>query len=1130
MPVYRNYVEKKESFRTESEHLCSTLRTELGLSGLQSVRVINRYDIEGIDEQLLPTVRTKVLGEPAVDVVSDDIVYDQNDAVFAVSYLPGQFDQRADSCEQCISLITCQAAPKVVSARVYVLSGELSAEDVAAVKKYLINPVESCEVTLERFETLAIRHDEPEMPPVIEGFCSMKADQLDAMRVSLGLAMDNDDLEFCRRYFAEDEKRDPTLTEIRMIDTYWSDHCRHTTFSTELVDIKIEDERVQAAFDNYLKMRETVYGEKAKTRPVTLMDIATIGGKYLRKVGKLQNMDVSEEINACSVRIRPEIDGKPEDWLLMFKNETHNHPTEIEPFGGAATCLGGAIRDPLSGRAYVYQAMRVTGAGNPNTPYDETLPNKLPQRKICTGAADGYSSYGNQIGLATGLVSEIYHPGYVAKRLETGAVIAAAPARNVVREEPAAGDVVILLGGKTGRDGCGGATGSSKAHNVDSLSTCGAEVQKGNPPTERKIQRLFRNAEVTTLIKRCNDFGAGGVSVAVGELADGLEINLDAVPKKYDGLDGTELAISESQERMAVVVAAKDVDKFVQLAQKENLETTPVAVVTDRNRLNMTWQGKQIVSLSRDFLNTNGARKEAAVLVSKPVEKAAEEWTSGLGERLLKTVSDLNAASQKGLVERFDGSIGAGSVFLPFGGKNAATPMQSMVGLLPVLGGKTKDCSVMSYGFNADISSHDPFFGAMNAVVSSVAKVVATGARIKNETENCWLSLQEFFCSTKGKPERWALPFAALLGALTAQVGLGLAAIGGKDSMSGTFENIDVPPTLISFAVSTAKADKVISPEFKKAGSGVYLVVPAKSDDLLKAVEDTFDVITDGIACGNITAAYSLSDCSAAEAVCKMAFGNDIGVELSAVPCEQLFWQPVCGGFIVEADEAPAGAILLGKTIDRAVIATADGDVELKKLRAAWDQPLEKVYPTKAETGEAEPVIKLYTERNTKAPAIKTARPTVFIPVFPGTNCEYDIARRFAENGADTNICVVRNLTPADIEASVEAMTKGLQQAQILAIPGGFSGGDEPDGSAKFITAFFNNPRIGEAVMQLLYQRDGLALGICNGFQALVKTGLVPFGDIRPMADTAPTLFHNLIGRHQSVPVRLQVASVKSPW
>lgn len=1134
MAVYRAYVEKRPGFDVEAKKLQNDLKAALGLDGLTHLRLLNRYDIEGVDEAEFETVQHMVFSEPMVDEVTAELSVSADEQVFAVAYLPGQFDQRADSCEQCVQLLTQGVRPKVKNARIYILSGSVSASELAAVKAYIINPVESAEAGLQRYETLAESYAEPADVALLTGFCAMGDQDLAAFIGEYGLAMDVDDLRFCRRYFAEQEKRDPTLTEIRMIDTYWSDHCRHTTFLTALTGVEFEDERVAKSYEKYLELRNTVYGERAKTRPVTLMDIATIGTKYHKKTGKLKRLDESEEINACSVRIRPTVDGKAQDWLLMFKNETHNHPTEIEPFGGAATCLGGAIRDPLSGRSYVYQAMRVTGAADPNLPFDQTLKNKLPQKRIITGAAQGYSSYGNQIGLATGIVSEVYHPGYAAKRLETGAVIGAAPADHVIRMEPQTGDIVLLIGGRTGRDGCGGATGSSKAHNADSLDTCGAEVQKGNPPEERKIQRLFRNPEVTRMIRRCNDFGAGGVSVAIGELADGLSINLDAVLKKYEGLDGTELAISESQERMAVVVQAKDCARFMALAAEENLEVSLVAQVTDTNRLEMNWRGKKIVSLSRDFLNSNGAPKQATIQVNKPIETKSAGKQKPLEERLCAMMSGLNACSQKGLGERFDSTIGAGSVLMPFGGKNRLTPTQAMAALIPVLGGKTESCSLMTYGFSPDISAADPYYGGMNAIISSVGKFIAAGGKLSDDNgENCWLSLQEYFPAIKGQPQRWGLPLAALLGALEAQLGLGLSAIGGKDSMSGSFDQLDVPPTLISFAAGMADSKTVISPEFKTAGNRVYLIAPPMTAGTVDfaAVKKVFETLSALIADKKVISAYSISECSAAEAVVKMAFGNDIGVELCCLPAKELFESPLCGGFVVEAAEGvELDGLLLGKTIDRPMISSADGDIHLSKLKSCWMTTLEPVFPTKTAEETAQAVQHtLYTNR-ASAGTHKFAHPRVFIPVFPGTNCEYDLARSFADSGADPQVFVVKNLTPAAIEQTVQAMAKGLSEAQILAIPGGFSGGDEPDGSGKFITAFFNNPRIAEQITDLLNRRDGLAIGICNGFQALVKLGLVPYGQLRPMEKSSPTLTYNLIGRHQSLPVRLKVISVKSPW
>lgn len=1125
MAVYRTYVEKKPEFSAKAAGLLADLREELSMDCVTSLRIVNRYDVEGIDPSILGGIRRTVFGEPAVDIITDALEYDPGDTVFAVSYLSGQYDQRADSCEQCIQLVTRGARPRVRTAKIYIISG---VRDPGAVKKYLINPVDSREVGLEPYETLYEEYPVPPPPEIFDGFRGYSPEQLEELRTFLGLAMDSRDLEFCREYFAR-EGRDPTITEIRMIDTYWSDHCRHTTFMTRLEKVTAEDPETAAAYERYLKLRREVYGDEADSRPVTLMDIATIGSKYLKKAGLLTRQDSSDEINACCVKIEPEIDGKPEPWLLMFKNETHNHPTEIEPFGGAATCLGGAIRDPLSGRSYCYQAMRVTGAADPRTPYSETLPDKLAQRKICRGAAAGFSSYGNQIGLATGIVAEVYHPGYAAKRLETGAVIAAAPSENVVRSAPVPGDIVMLVGGRTGRDGCGGATGSSKSHDAGSIHTCGAEVQKGNPPEERKIQRLFRSPECSRMIRRCNDFGAGGVCVAIGELADGLDIDLDAVPKKYEGLSATELAISESQERMAVVVSPENAAAFAELAAAENLSAVPVATVTADAELTLRCGGRTVARLSREFIDSNGAPKTASVLARSAARPAFRAQKAGFFEKLRGALGRLNCASQKGLSEFFDSTVGAGAVFMPFGGKYRGTPQQAMVSLLPLLSGESGYCSVMAYGFDPEASEKDPLRAAACAVISSVAKTIAAGAEPRRDgAENCWLSLQEFFPSPRKDPERWALPFKALLGALDAQIGLGIGAIGGKDSMSGSFSDIDVPPTLISFAVSTSDADNVISCELKAPGHYIYLIAPPMGPPDYKAINAVFSKVSGYIKEKKILAAYSLTECGLGPALCKMSFGNRIGIEFASLPCDEVMFGRCVGGFAVESDRELDG-LLIGRTVAEPAFITADGKIPLKTLLERWEAPLEQIYPTKA-ASSGEPVRETYSGGCTAAPNIKTARPTVFIPVFPGTNCEYDMGKRFEEAGARVLTEVVRNLTADDVERSAEAMARGISQSQILAIPGGFSGGDEPDGSGKFITAFFVSPVIRAEIDRLICERGGLALGICNGFQALVKLGLVPFGRITPMTDTSPTLTFNTIGRHQSMPVRLRVMSNRSPW
>lgn len=1129
MSVYRIYVEKKPEFAVEADSLIGGIKSALGLENLTGLRVINRYDAEGLSAADFELATPVVFSEPAVDVTYDHLpAIGANEYVFAVEYLPGQFDQRADSCAQCISLLTAGKRPTIKSTRIYIVEGNLTEEELGQIKNYMINPVESREATLDCFDTLDIKYDIPTTVDTVEGFIYSTEDDLKAMLSDLGLAMDLDDIKFCQDYFKNTEHRNPTITEIRMIDTYWSDHCRHTTFSTIIDNVDIEPEYVAATFADYINTRKELYAGRTD-KPVTLMDLACIGAKQLKKAGLMKDLDESEEINACSVKIKVDVDGVDEDWLLMFKNETHNHPTEIEPFGGAATCLGGAIRDPLSGRSYVYQAMRVTGAGNPLVPVEDTIPGKLPQRKLVVGAANGYSSYGNQIGLATGHVNEIYHPGYVAKRMEIGAVIGAAPASNVRRERPAPEDIVILLGGKTGRDGCGGATGSSKSHTLHSLETCGAEVQKGNAPEERKLQRLFRNPEVTAMIKRCNDFGAGGVSVAIGELADGLMINLNAVTKKYDGLDGTELAISESQERMAVVVAKSDLEKFMAEAAKENLEATMVAAVTAEPRLRMNWNGNIIVDLSREFLNSNGAEKHTDIVVPAPVF-ADEKNADDNADRWEAMISNLNICSQKGLVERFDSTIGAGTVLMPYGGKYQNTPTQAMAAKLPVLNGETTTVSVMGWGFNPFLSSISPYHGAMAAVVESVAKVVATGGTY----ENCWLTFQEYFERTQNNPSRWGKPFAALLGAYKAQIELSCGAIGGKDSMSGTFENIDVPPTLVSFAVSTTKTDNVISQEFKKAGSKVILIKPDYDEnklvnfDSLKAV---FEKVEKLISDGKVLSCWSVAYGGISEAVAKMAFGNKIGFKFTdKVTPEELF-RACYGSFVIElAEDAETDERVIGETTKEYMIVNADYTVDLNRLQKLWENKLEPVYPVHVNEPEDKPETYSYCAKERIAPAIKVAKPKVLIPVFPGTNCEYDTARAFERAGAEAQIFVVRNLSEQAIKESVDAMEQKIKQSQIVMLPGGFSGGDEPDGSGKFIVSFLRNPKLTDAIHDLLKNRDGLMLGICNGFQALIKLGLVPYGEIVDMRDDSPTLTFNTIARHQSKMVNTRIASNKSPW
>ena len=1119
--VYRVYVEKKSELAHEANGLFGELKNLVGIKALTSVRVINRYDVENIEKALFDKAVTTIFSEPQLDIVSDDLDA-KGETVFAVEPLPGQFDQRADSAAQCIQLQSQGDRPTVRSAKVYVLGGSLTAEDLAAIKKYVINAVESREASLDKPETLAVEYAIPTAVATVVGFIALDEKGLADLLDTLGLAMDLDDLKFLQAYFRDEEKRDPTITEIRVVDTYWSDHCRHTTFSTHIDDVKIDDPAVAKAYERYLAARVEVYGEeKAAKRPQTLMDIATIGAKVLKKRGLLPEIDESEEINACSIHVTATVNGEEQDWLLMFKNETHNHPTEIEPFGGAATCIGGCIRDPLSGRAYVHQAMRVTGGGDPRKSLAETTPGKLPQRKLAQTAAAGYSSYGNQIGLATGHVAEVYHEGYIAKRLECGAVVAAAPAYNVRRERPAAGDVIVLLGGRTGRDGIGGATGSSKSHNMKSLTTMASEVQKGNAPEERKIQRLFRDPKVTRLVKRCNDFGAGGVSVAIGELADGLKIDLDAVRKKYEGLDGTELAISESQERMAVVVAAEDADQFIAYAEAENLEAYRVAVVTEEARMVMSWNGNVIADLSREFLNTNGADKHTAVSVD---QKDLSALSKALYGSLREMAGDLKTASRRGLVERFDGSIGAGSVLMPFGGKTQRTPAQAMAAVLPVLPGEVTDqASVMAWGLDPDHLSIDTYTGARAAVYTSMAKIVAAGADYKL----AYLTLQEFFEKLRNEPARWGKPFAALLGAMDAQLELGAAAIGGKDSMSGTFLDMDVPPTVISFAIAPIKAGEVLSPEFKEAGNPVYLFGPTEDTaDSQKAAWEYFHELA---AAGKVKAAWAVEN-GIGEAVMKMSFGNKIGFK-SAL-CDDWHAAAMYGFIVAELSEEVENpyAFKLGETTAEEVVDLAGDKATIDELLALNEGVLEGVYPTSAPAKETTAPTFNYTKGSTAAPAVRCARPKVLIPVFPGTNCEYDSARAMERAGADPEIVVIRNLTADNVAKSVETVAAKLAESQMVFIPGGFSGGDEPDGSAKFITAFFRNPAIKEQVTKLLDTRDGLMLGICNGFQALIKLGLVPYGKIIDTDANCPTLTYNIIGRHQSKLVRTRVATNKSPW
>ena len=1116
--VSRIYVEKKPGFDVEAQQLAHELRSILGITSLEGLRLVNRYDVEGISQELFDQCVPTVFSEPQVDVASAELPQADGAQVFAVEFLPGQFDQRAASASECIQLISQGERPEVRSAKVYLLSGPLSDQDVQAIKHYVINPIEAREASLEQRDTLAMAQPQPEPVEVLEGFLDLDAAGLAQFIADRELAMDEADLAFCQQYF-QSEGRCPTITEIKMIDTYWSDHCRHTTFGTEMTDVAIDDPRVQAAFDQYMDMRNEL-GRQAK--PVCLMDMGTIGAKWLKSKGVLTGLDESEEINACTVKCKVDVDGEEQDWLYLFKNETHNHPTEIEPFGGAATCIGGAIRDPLSGRTYVYQAMRVTGAADPLVPVSQTMPGKLPQRKLVTTAAAGYSSYGNQIGLATGLVDEMYHPGYAAKRLEIGAVVGAAPEKNVRREVPAPGDKIVLLGGRTGRDGCGGATGSSKSHKLESIETCGAEVQKGNAPTERKLQRLFRDGEVTRLIKRCNDFGAGGVSVAIGELADGLMIDLDKVPKKYDGLDGTELAISESQERMAVVLAPEDVDAFLAAANRENLEATVVAEVTAEPRLRMTWKGVTIVDLSREFLNSNGAEKHTTASVPdddvKPYEFAGDTVT----EKLADMLGNLNICSKQGLSERFDSTIGAATVLMPFGGKYQLTPNQTMVAKLPVLHGTTDTVSGMAYGMHPEILSQSPYEGSYLAVIESVTKLVCAGFDYKQ----AYLTFQEYFERMGTDPTRWGKPFAALLGALDAQLDLNIAAIGGKDSMSGTFEKMDVPPTLCSFAIAHGKASEVISPEFKEAGHSIRLVSCDPHDTA--ALTANYDAVLSAIRAGKVVSAWALGLGGVAEGLFKMGIGNQIGTRIDDDYDGNLFAQQI-GAMLLECTEDIDLGVKVGDTVPEWVLEYEGERIDLTAMQEIYEGKLDKVFSYRGHTGETTEKFSCSVETY-PVPAVKTVKPLAFIPVFPGTNCEYDTARAVERAGGAAEILVINNLMPEAITQSIAEASRMIARSQMIVLPGGFSGGDEPDGSAKFITAFFRNPAMKDAVHDLLQRRDGLMLGICNGFQALIKLGLVPYGEIIDTSDQCPTLTFNEIGRHQSMLVRTRIASNKSPW
>ena len=1144
--VKRLLVEKREGFDLEAKALMKDLKDSLHIDCIDDLRLLNRYDIEGLSDEICDSASKTIFSEPNLDIVyKESVEYDKDAKVFAVEYLPGQYDQRADWAAQCVQIINEGQRPNINSAKLYILTGDIDDELFAKIKSYVINPVDSREASLEKPETLELETEIPTEVATIEGFIDFSMEELEKFLKEQGLAMTIDDLKYVQEYFQNQEKRNPTITEIKVLDTYWSDHCRHTTFMTQIKDVEIEDgkfnEIIKETYSKYVEARNTIYIDRQKD--MCLMDIATIAVKELKAAGKLEDLDESEEINACSVNIDVNVDGKIEKYLLMFKNETHNHPTEIEPFGGAATCLGGAIRDPLSGRSYVYQAMRVTGSADPRTSLEDTLHGKLMQKKITTEAANGYSSYGNQIGLTTGQVTEVYDEDFVAKRMEIGAVIAAVPKENVIRKRPEKGDIIILLGGKTGRDGCGGATGSSKEHSEESIETCGAEVQKGDAPNERKIQRFFRNKEVAQMIKRCNDFGAGGVSVAIGEIAESLDINLDLVPKKYDGLDGTELAISESQERMACAIDAENKDRFIELAGLENLQATHVATVTDTGYLRMFWNGKAIVDLNRAFLDTNGKKQQTDIHVPK-VDEENTFFNTGkikvegetISDKFDSVLKDLNVCSQKGLVEKFDNTIGSNTVLLPFGGKYQRTPIQGMVAKIPVLDGKTTTSSIMTFGYNPKIGKWSPFHGALYAVVESICKLVAVGGDYKTTR----LTFQEYFEKLGKDKTKWGKPFSALLGAYYAQKEFEIPAIGGKDSMSGTFEHINVPPTLVSFAVDTVDAEYVVSQEFKKAGS---VLVVIKTPTLESGIPD-FDILKKNLdkireltQTKKVLASYALGYGGLGEAIAKMAFGNKIGFEVAKdVDADKLF-DPAYGNIALEMDKADLALLegldykVAGKTIEGQYIDVDGYKVCLGKIYKAYESTLEPIFPTKAvePTGEVKNINFIVNEHQKSSLSI--AQPKVFIPAFPGTNCEYDSARAFEDAGAKASIKVFRNLNYANIEDSIETMVKEIESSQIVMIPGGFSAGDEPDGSAKFIATVFRNPRIAEAVNDLLTNRDGLMLGICNGFQALIKLGLVPYGEIKPVtAEDAPTITYNNIGRHQAKVVTTRIASNKSPW
>ncbi|SFH55384.1 phosphoribosylformylglycinamidine synthase [Tindallia magadiensis] len=1155
--VRRIFVEKKPAFQLEANRLLKDLRESLSISSLNTLRILNRYDIEGISDSDFEKAKGMIFSEPPVDDVYDETP-DFNDAttVFATELIPGQYDQRADSAEQCIQLSTKDYRPNVAVAKVYVLYGELSQSEIVSIKNYLINPIESREASLKKPLTLTMDMPSPKPVKVINGFIQFTPKELHSLSEEMGMAMSHEDLLYCQNYFRSEEKRDPSITELKMIDTYWSDHCRHTTFMTEIDHVDFEESPltnpIKNTYHQYLNNRKKVYGERLEEKYPCLMDLATLSMKALRKEGLLDDLEVSEEINACSIHVPVVVDGNTEEWLVMFKNETHNHPTEIEPFGGAATCLGGAIRDPLSGRSYVYQAMRISGSGDPLSPISDTIPGKLPQKKITQEAANGYSSYGNQIGLATGHVREIYHPGYVAKRMELGAVIAAAPKSHVLRKSPSPGDVIILVGGRTGRDGCGGATGSSKEHDEHSLVNCGAEVQKGNAPTERKIQKLFRNPKVSTLIKKCNDFGAGGVAVAIGELADGLDIDLDQVPKKYEGLDGTELAISESQERMAVVLDPKNVDTFIEESAKENLEATPVAIVTDTRRLTMKWREDTIVNLSRDFLDTNGVKQQVSMKINAPnpdknplfsmpvsihssLTHEKPEWESAWKANL----EDLNVCSQKGLIEKFDNSVGAATTIMPLGGKNQLTPAEGMSAKIPVLHGETSTATIMTAGFNPFVSSWSPYHGGFLAVIESLSRLAAMGGDFSKSR----LTLQEYFEKPGNDPERWGKPMAALLGAYAVQSQLSIPAIGGKDSMSGTFKDMDVPPTLVSFAVDVQEAQHIISPEFKDSSKPVMLTRVEYSDTSLPNLDQLqtiYSTIHSMIKSGEIVSAKTVGVGGVAATISQMCFGNDIGFSFyDPIPLSpKELWLADPASFVLEMkDEAAAEKLFhliptyhLGQTSTEKTIRIEGTKMDLENLKHSWEKTLEPIFPTKVNSPKNTLSTPSYQPKKRIKPKMTYAKPRAVIPVFPGTNSEYDTALALEKAGGLSESIIIRNLSSSDIEESVERMVQGIQNSQMVIIPGGFSAGDEPDGSGKFINVFFRNPRIQESIHDLLKNRDGLMLGICNGFQALIKLGLVPFGEIRPLEAHSPTLTFNEIGRHVSCMVNTRISSTLTPW